>query len=160
MLQCWEKGILERETCSEYEELPLGALLERDEFVRGVMVGTCPRCGSGDTYDCDKNPLLEDETIGHCLDCEAYWCLECGYLFETVKQEMECPHLGICAECSEENSYLDFDEFMEKVCPTCEYYDEGCQLEDPSKCEKEAEFVCPYGSDVSECPRIESFLQE
>lgn len=158
--ECFEKGIFARESCTEYEPLPLDQLLERDEFVRGIMVGSCPKCGSEDTYDCENNPLLEDNTVGHCLDCETYWCLECGYVFETVGKGMQCPHWGICAECSDKNGYLDEVEFIEKVCPTCEHYSEGCQLEDPSECEKASQFRCPYDGIVSECPKIQEFLED
>lgn len=159
-LECLEKGVFERETCDEYQPLPIGELLARDEFVRAVMVGACPKCGSQDAYGCENNPLLQDGTMGHCLDCETYWCLECDYVFETIEEGMQCPHWAICTQCSDENGYLDPIEFEERFCPTCQYYDDGCQLEDPFDCEKQRHYVCPYEGDVSECPEIEEFLQE
>ena len=159
-LQCFSKGIFERETCSEYGPLPLDELLERDEFVQAVMVGACPKCGSENAYDCENNPLLHDNTVGHCLDCETYWCLDCGYVFEEIQKGMECPHWKICGECAEEHGYLDEIEFIEKICPACEHYDNGCQLEDPLKCEKQWKHKCPYEPDVSQCPKMDELLGE
>ena len=161
MPECFQKGIFERQTCDEYEPLSLDELAERDEFERAVMVGPCPRCGSENTSDCD-NPLelIRDPTVACCLDCGTYWCLECGYVFEKMEKGMECPHWEICGRCSQEHGYLDEIEFIDKVCPTCEHYDNGCQLEDPSECKKQWQYKCPYEPDVSECPKIEEFLSE
>jgi len=159
-LECFQAGVFEREICDQYEALPLDELLERDKFVRAIMVGPCPECGGESTYDCGNSPLLEDSTVGHCLDCETYWCLECGYVFESVKKEMQCPHWELCAQCSNEKGYLDIAEFMEKICPTCDTYDEGCLLDEPMECEKHAQFMCPYYVNVWDCPKIEEFLQE
>lgn len=160
--QCFLRGISEQETCNDYTPLSLDELAQRDEFVEAVTVGRCPQCESASTYDCDSplELIIKDSTVGYCLDCETYWCLECGYIFGAVRKWMECPHWQICAECSEENAYLDMDKFIEKVCPTCEHYAAGCQLEDPSQCEKQDEFMCPYCSDVSECPRIQAVFKE
>jgi len=161
MPACFQKGIFEREVCDQYEPLSLEELAERDEFQRVVMVGACPMCGSENTSDCD-NPLepIRDPTVAYCLDCETYWCLECGYVFEKAEKGMKCPHWGICAQCSDERGYMDELEFMERICPTCEHYDNGCQLEDPLECEKQWQYLCPYEADISECPKIEEFLQE
>ncbi|MBA7636432.1 hypothetical protein ES703_44051 [subsurface metagenome] len=160
MPECFQKGIFKREACDEYEPLSLGELVERDKFVRAVMVGACPRCGSDNTSDCD-NPLelVNDPTIAYCLDCGTYWCLECGHVFDLLEKGMQCPHWKICAECSDEHGYLGEGEFIERICPTCEHYDNGCQLEDRSKCDKEWQYLCPYVSDVSQCPKIQEFLQ-
>lgn len=145
-LECFQKGICELETCNQYEPLPPDELLERD---------SCPECGSKNIHDCKNSPLLEDDTIGQCLDCGIYWCLECGYVFESVEEGMECPHWEICADCSDEHGYLDWVEFMETICPTCEYYDDSCQLEDTLQCDKQWQLLCPYEGDVSKCPRVE-----
>ena len=157
---CLMERVFDQQTCSEYQELSMGELLERDRFVRALMVGSCPRCGGENTYDCENNPIFKDVTVGHCLDCETYWCLECGHLFYEVEIGSQCPHWAVCHECSREHGYLDRDEFIEKICPTCEHYDDGCELEDLSKCEKEDEVICPYEADVSECPRIEQLFEE
>jgi hypothetical protein len=165
---CWKepecflkKGIFERQTCSEYEPMPLDDLLERDEFVRDIMVGACPNCGSENVCDCESYPLLEldDSTVGHCLDCETYWCLECGYVFERIEKGIECPHWAICAECSQEHGYLDVIEFTDRVCSTCERYDD-CPLENLSECEKQSQYMCPYEPNISECPRLKGSLSK
>lgn len=160
-LECFQEGIFERKACDRCDSLPLDELIERDEFVQAVMVGACPKCGSENTTDCD-NPLelVKDPTIAYCLDCGTYWCLECGYVFKAAEKGMRCPHWGICAECSGEHGYLGQHEFIERICPECEHYDNGCQLEDPSKCDKEREYLCPYEDNISVCPRILEFLQE
>jgi len=129
-------------------------LLERDIFVQAAMNMACPECSSKNAQDCKNNPLLEDETIGHCLDCGIYWCLDCGYIFELVEEGMECPHWEICGDCSDEHGYLDQLEFMETICSTCEHYDDGCQLEDTLRCNKRGQLLCPYEGDVSNCPQV------
>jgi hypothetical protein len=155
-LECFQKGIYGRKICVQYEPLPTDELLERDSFVLvAAMVKACPECGSENTHDYKTNPLLEDNTIGHCLDCGIYWCLECGYVFESVEEGMECPHWEICADCSDEHGYLDQLEFTETICSTCEHYDNGCQLEDPLECDKRRQFACPYEGAVSQCPKVE-----
>ena len=160
-LECFQIGIFERENCDDYETMSLDELLERDEFIRAIMVGVCPKCGGEDTYDCENNSLLEDNTIGHCLECETYWCLECGYVFESLEEGMKCPHWNICEQCAEKRGYLDHFEFMETICPKCEYYDAGsCLLDDPLECDKQLLYICPFDSDVSECEEIQEFLRK
>jgi len=119
------------------------------------MIKACPECGSENYHDCENNPLLEDHTIGHCLDCGIYFCLECGYVFQAVEEGIECPHWEICADCSEEHGYLDQLEFTETICSTCEHYSNGCQLEEPLQCDEQSQLLCPYESAVSICPKIE-----
>lgn len=157
---CVEKGIFERKTCDEYEPRQLEDWLEHDKVVREFMVGACPRCSGENTYDCENNPLLENITVGHCLDCETYWCLECSYIFKVVEKEATCPHWDICNRCPKELCCLDLGTVIEKECPTCKFYDNGCRLENPRECEHRWAYRCPYESDFSECPKIEKFLQE
>jgi hypothetical protein len=152
---CFNIGISERETCIEYEAQSMEGLLAKDKFVQDVMVGHCPKCGGEHTYDCENNRLLEDNTVAHCLDCETYWCLECGYRFETNEKRIECPHWDICCQCSIENGYLNLGELIDNTCPRCNHYNDGCQLEDHSQCE----FICPYDCNIAECPKIEEFLE-
>ena len=152
---CYNQGIYEQKTCIEYEELSIGDLLNRDRFVQDVMAGACPNCGGENTYDCENNLLLEDNTVAHCLDCETYWCLECGYKIETIEKWTKCPHWDICSHCSLEHGYLDLPTLINITCPFCNHYNEGCRLEDPSQCE----FMCPYDGIISECPKIEEFLE-
>lgn len=103
---CFKMGIFERQTCDEYNPLSLEEIVKWDEFIRNGMVGNCPRCGSKKTYDCE-NPLelIDDNTIGYCLDCGVYWCLECNRVLDKMEKETECPHRKIC------NQYPDYDEF-------------------------------------------------
>ena len=157
-LDCSQKGIFGRQICVQYEPLPTVELLERDSFVEAAMVKACPECGSENYHDCENSPLLEDYTIGHCLDCGTYWCLECGYAFESVEEGIECPHWEICDDCLEEHGYIGQLEFMETICSKCEHYDNGCQLEDPLQCDERCQSICPYESAVSICPRIEKML--
>jgi len=130
-----------------------------NEFLRQVMVGACPKCGSENTDDCENDLVIDDITIGHCFDCGTYWCLECGYIFRPGEERQECPHWGICHECSTQNEYMSEDAFFTKICPTCEDYSEedGCQLADLSLCEKRKQFCCPY-VDFSECPKLAESL--
>lgn len=157
---CNDRGIFERETCDEHEPRQLEDWLKWDKTVRESMVSTCPICFSEHTYDCENNPLLEDITIGHCLDCEAYWCLDCGYIFEVVEKGATCPHFDICDQCPKEQGCLDLGTVIEKECPTCKFYDNGCWLENPADCEHGWAYCCPYDEDFSECPKIEELLQE
>jgi hypothetical protein len=90
MPECLEVGILERETCNDYEPRSLDDLVEADKFVNEVMAGSCPRCGSENTNDCEVDSLVEDNTVGYCLNCATYWCLECGHIFKGAKKGMEC----------------------------------------------------------------------
>jgi hypothetical protein len=59
-----------------------------EEFVNRIMVGDCPKCGSSNTGDCDKDPDLEDICVGRCFTCGQLWCLDCGELFE--KGQLRC----------------------------------------------------------------------
>jgi len=157
-LECSQKGISGREICIQFAQLPTVKIVEHDSSMEATMVKVCPECSSENCHDCEANPLLEDYTIGHCLDCGTYWCLECGYLFESVKEGMECPHWEICIECSDERGYLEKSEFEETICSTCEQYDKGCQLEDSLQCDEQSKLLCPYESTVSVCPKIEKLL--
>lgn len=156
--KCVLKGVFQQQVCSEYERASVFELLDPEEITDAIMVGSCPRCGGSNTHDCEDEGLLGDITIGHCLDCEAFWCLECGYMFVNVRDGTRCPHWEICARCSDDHGYLNEGEFVQVVCPLCEHYDEGCQLEDPSECAKSP--GCPYEGDITRCPEIIELLEE
>lgn len=146
--------------------------LKRDFFISQIMVGNCPKCNSGNTHDCEALFFsiseakelekmgskcgiareIDDNTIGHCDTCDYIWCLECGSPI-SIENPL-CGHWKVCGDCSEENDYLDFDEKEEKVCPKCEYWLEGCTLEDPLEC---PENECPYEPVLIECPKIRDF---
>lgn len=151
---CVRRGIFGRQICMQYEPLPTVEIREDNELMEAVMAKACPECGSENYRDSEDNPLLEDDTIGHCLDCGIYWCLDCGYVFESVEEGMKCPHWEICADCSDEYGYLDQVEFVETICSTCEHYDNGCQMADPSKCDDRWQLLCPYQDDVSGCAKV------
>ncbi len=116
--------------------------LLRDEFIREIMVGDCPRCGSPNTHDCSEEEFvpnslirptsiirigsdcevakkLDDPTVGHCDDCNYLWCLECGS--ELSIDEPTCRHWEICETCGKTDEFPD---------------------------------ACPYEADVSDCPKI------
>lgn len=61
----------------------------QEEFVRSIMVGDCPYCGSKKTKDCEDSPL-KDNTIGLCLECVQMWCLECGNKFKPGQTVCTC----------------------------------------------------------------------
>jgi hypothetical protein len=49
-----------------------------EEFANRIMVGSCPRCGSDQTSDCDADPEINELLIGRCYECGQLWCTECG----------------------------------------------------------------------------------
>jgi hypothetical protein len=148
--------------------------LNRDAFLSVILVGSCPRCGSGNTHDCEAihheydeylNEItkqgsdcpaakeIDDITIGHCDDCDYLWCLECGRKYSA--ESGACVHYSICEECGSENGYLDAGEFVEQVCPSCENRGEdGCKLGDSSYECVHMDRECPYGGRMNECPRM------
>ena len=158
-LECFQRGIFGREICIQFEHLPTVELIEHDSFAGVAAVKACPRCGSENFHDCEDDPLLEDYTIGNCLDCGIYSCLECGYVFKSVEEGIECPHWEICGDCSDEHGYFNKPDFTEKICSKCEKFDNGCQLEDPSHCDEQSELLCPYESTISVCPKIGKMLR-
>jgi len=129
--------------------------IERDMFIREIMVGDCPNCGSFNTHDCSKDDfdcevakMVDDPTVGHCDDCGYLWCLECGS--ELTIENHVCGHWSICGECGKT------DEFP----PTCPYKAEAeagellvdpCLLDCPylDECPK-----CPYIDEIEKCPKI------
>ena len=62
-----------------------------EEFVNRIMVGDCPKCGSSNTGDCEGDPEIEDPTLGRCLDCGQFWCLDCEELFNDAQTPHDCP---------------------------------------------------------------------
>lgn len=136
--------------------------LERIEFIREIMVGDCPNCGSPNTHDClregsdcEMAKNFDDPTIGHCDDCGYLWCLECGS--ELTVDDPVCGHWEVCEACWEERSYLGLDEIMEKICKKCEHWNDGRQMARENifmECERIKPYQCPYEGRISECLRI------
>jgi len=101
MPECFEKGIAEKTACDHFEPISLDDLVGRDESMNQSLAGKCPKCRSANIHDCDS-PLeagVEDPTIGYCVDCETYWCLECGRILDTNELKSECQHWMICNQC-------------------------------------------------------------
>ncbi len=76
--------------------------VSEDEFIRMMLVGDCPNCGSENTMSCDELEGVEDPTLARCAQCGYTWCLECG---SAVTGET-CEHWQFCDRCEEEK-----DEF-------------------------------------------------
>ena len=157
--ECLREGIFERESCEDYEPSYVEEQLAQQRFVESLLVQCCPECGSEEVIDCDHEPGIDDRCVGACLACGTHWCLECLYVFKKDR-EKSCPHWGFCDACKGEHGYMEDFEFMKKVCPKCEHYDKGCRLEDPSKCDKEDQLLCPYRAAPSECPKLSKYLEE
>jgi hypothetical protein len=67
------------------------------EFIRRIAAEACPRCGSSQTEDCGDDPLIDDDAVGHCWDCDLFWCSECGEVLDAAASL--CPHWAVCDEC-------------------------------------------------------------
>ena len=64
-----------------------------DEFANMIMVGTCPKCESENTTDCEDDPGLENACFGRCKDCGQLWCCDCGDSFSSSVEASthDCP---------------------------------------------------------------------
>ena len=149
-VECFFKGVSDKDKCADFDPLTLEEILERDRFVSRIMVGPCPKCGGENTVDCDGDPSISDPTVGHCLECDAYWCIECK---KTLKDPFKCGHWAICEACSKQNGYMPLDEFMDEICQKCDFWEDGCTLENFEECEH-IQYRCPHESNPSECPKI------
>jgi len=67
-----------------------------EDFCRQVFIGDCPVCGSDNTDDCEDTEI-DDTTVGRCLDCKTFWCLECNEVLQ--KGQAECDHWEVCEQC-------------------------------------------------------------
>lgn len=63
---------------------------DAEDFVNRIMVGECPKCGSTETSDCDKDPEIEDILVGRCYQCGQLWCTECLRLLDPAKPHCDC----------------------------------------------------------------------
>jgi len=133
--------------------------LQRDDFIREIMIGNCPKCGSPNIHDCsapefvpdiEGKPMkigsecpvarmLDDPCIGHCDDCGYLWCLECcsGLSIENPN----CEHWKICEKCDVEEVISEMDEE--------ELSNLWISIED---CINKG--ICPYEGQIFECPKI------
>lgn len=160
--ECFMRGIFEKTACENYDPFSMDELEDRDRFVNAILIGDCPECSSNETHSCENDPFIDNITIGGCAGCGAYWCSECGLIFEKGKTPVICPHVRFCDKCMKESGYLEISEFIEKICPECEHQDEEsglCGLEDPSECGPKDIYQCPYDSMIMDCPKIKTFLK-
>jgi len=91
-------------------------LIDLDEraFISAIMVGSCPECGSRNTHDCtydDGEPhrefgecpfikAIDDPLTGHCEECGAVFCIECGRIIGRWGEES----LSSAARSAEDHS--------------------------------------------------------
>jgi len=61
-----------------------------EEFFNRIFVGDCPKCGSEETGDCEKDPQIGELLVGRCYQCGQLWCTECGRLLEPSSPSCEC----------------------------------------------------------------------
>jgi hypothetical protein len=137
--------------------------LQRDKFVREILVGDCPRCRSSNTHvcsapdfvpdiegkpmkigsECSVARMLDDPCIGHCDDCDYLWCLECGS--ELSMDNPNCGHWAICGECAvEEVKFSLTEEDLDKLWV--------CLADLP-------EDACPFEAQVFDCPKIQEWKE-
>ena len=80
------------------------AILDSDtaeDFVNRIFVGSCPKCGSDNTGDCENDPEIDELLVGRCFDCGQLWCTECERLLD--------PKAAVC-ECWDDEDFLPPDE--------------------------------------------------
>lgn len=61
-----------------------------DELIRSIFVGSCPKCESDNTGDCEADPEIDNPLVGHCMDCNYYWCTECGRMLDPTNPDCPC----------------------------------------------------------------------
>ena len=69
-----------------------------EQFISGIMIGECPKCGNKNTKDCEEIEGIEEISVGICMNCGFLWCSECGrQLIDTIR----CKHWEICDKCDQ-----------------------------------------------------------
>ncbi len=61
-----------------------------EDFANRIFVGSCPKCGSDDTGDCDADPEINDLLVGRCYQCAHLWCTECGKALPRENPHCDC----------------------------------------------------------------------
>lgn len=61
-----------------------------EEFTDRIMVGDCPKCGSSETGNCEKDPEIDDLLVGRCYECGQLFCTECLALLDAKKPHCDC----------------------------------------------------------------------
>lgn len=80
-----------------------------EEFVRQILTGDCPRCGSAQTEDCMNDPELENPCIGRCLECGYLWCSECGQTLDPKSPYCPCWNVTAEEDAGEDDDTADDD---------------------------------------------------
>jgi hypothetical protein len=75
--------------------LELSSAVTHEQFL-SELIGTCPRCGSSQTKDCEHVEGIKDFTVGLCTACGHLWCIECG---KPLLKDAVCTHWEICRKC-------------------------------------------------------------
>lgn len=61
-----------------------------DDFVNRIFVGSCPKCDSENTDNCENDPDINDLLVGRCFDCGQLWCTECEKLLKPGATVCDC----------------------------------------------------------------------
>jgi len=93
------QGAIDRMDVNAKEELQ--QIMENTEtaedFAAAIFVGSCPKCGSTETEDCEEVVKIEDPFVGRCKKCSTLFCTECGRIYEEDKithANARCPSCG------------------------------------------------------------------
>jgi hypothetical protein len=136
------------------KDLSTSEVLQADNFVNNLLIGPCPKCGSGNVHDCEaQSPTMEksvmfamyrqygsncpvakklnDPGVGHCDDCGFLWCLGCGS--KLTEDEPNCGHWLLCdpENCDENKELIDYEDNV-----------------------IEGAYSCPYDGSWQDCPKI------
>lgn len=71
-----------------------------EEFADRIFVGSCPKCESEKTANCENDPEIDNLIVGRCMECGHLWCTICGKPLE--KPTSECP----CWKEDSDNDWL------------------------------------------------------
>ncbi len=98
------RGILEGlpQDVIEYVRMVAEKSQSKEDFLRMIFVGDCPKCNSRNSVQCDEVIGIDNPTLGLCVDCGFVWCLECGAQLDPdhwPEKEIRCGHWEICDAC-------------------------------------------------------------
>jgi rubrerythrin len=68
-----------------------------EEFAAAIFVGSCPKCESSETEDCEEVFEIENPLVGRCKKCSTLFCTECGQIYQDDKiteADARCPSCG------------------------------------------------------------------
>jgi hypothetical protein len=90
-----EKAVLEMlqqmppDALAEMQKL-LASSTSAEDFANRIMVGSCPKCGSDETGDCEEDPEIDNLLVGRCYECGQLWCTECDKPLEGKAPKCPC----------------------------------------------------------------------